>query len=95
MAEPIKRYDLITRYRCGDSIEELEPAEDGEWVRWEDVAAESQRFRVEIEKLINRWEEIEKLISKWDKRGGTWAGPVWKYCSDDLSALLRVGKGRS
>lgn len=35
----MKRYDLITNYRCGLAIEEMEPADDGEWVRWEDVQA--------------------------------------------------------
>lgn len=34
----MKRYDLVTNYRCGGAVEELEPAEDGEWVRYEDVA---------------------------------------------------------
>ncbi len=31
------RYDLVTNYRCGDAIEEMERADDGEWVRYEDV----------------------------------------------------------
>lgn len=36
--EDLKRYDLITNYRCGDSIEEMERNdEDGEWVRYEDI----------------------------------------------------------
>lgn len=35
----LKRYDLITNYRCGDAIEEMEPREDGEWVRYDDVEA--------------------------------------------------------
>lgn len=34
----LKRFDLITNNRCGDSIEEMEPSDDGEWVRFEDVA---------------------------------------------------------
>ncbi len=33
----MRRYDLITNYRCGSSIEEMERSDDGEWVRWEDV----------------------------------------------------------
>lgn len=32
-----QRYDLMTNNRCGSSIEEMEPADDGVWVRWEDV----------------------------------------------------------
>ena len=33
----VPRYDLITNYRAGSSIEEMERADDGEWVRYEDV----------------------------------------------------------
>ena len=36
--EALKRYDLVTNYRCGSSIEEMEPSDDGEWVRYEQVA---------------------------------------------------------
>jgi hypothetical protein len=32
-----KRCDLITNYRCGSAIEEMEPADDGDWLRYEDV----------------------------------------------------------
>jgi hypothetical protein len=32
-----QRYDLITNYRCGSSIEEMEESDDGVWVRYEDV----------------------------------------------------------
>ncbi len=35
-----KRYDLITNYRAGSAIEEMERADDGEWIRFEDVQAE-------------------------------------------------------
>ena len=35
----LKRYDLVTNYRAGSSIEEMEPADDGEWVRYEDIEA--------------------------------------------------------
>jgi hypothetical protein len=38
-ARLIQRYDLVTNYRCGSSIEEMERSDDGEWMRWEDVAA--------------------------------------------------------
>lgn len=34
-----KRYDLVTNYRAGSSIEEMERSDDGEWIRWEDVAS--------------------------------------------------------
>lgn len=56
--DPMKRYDLITNYRCGSSIEEMEPADEGEWVRWESVAsrlealeAERNALRAEVELL--------------------------------------------
>jgi hypothetical protein len=40
----IPRYDLVTNYRCGDAIEELERNDTGgEWVRWEDVFLSSDR----------------------------------------------------
>jgi hypothetical protein len=35
----VKRYDLVVNYRCGQSIEEMEPSDVGDWVRWEDVEA--------------------------------------------------------
>jgi len=41
----MKRYDLITNYRCGSAIEEMERADDGDWVRYEDVEAEVLRLR--------------------------------------------------
>ena len=46
-----KRYDLITNYRCGSSIEEMELADDGEWVRWESVEAELSALRAEQTRL--------------------------------------------
>lgn len=52
----MKRYDLITNYRCGSAIEEMEPSDDGEWVRYEDVAAVRagtlQEVRREVEKHL-------------------------------------------
>jgi hypothetical protein len=37
--EQLPRSDMVTNYRCGESIDELEPASDGEWVRVETVLA--------------------------------------------------------
>ena len=37
--EQLPRYDMVTNYRCGESIDELEKADDGEWVRVETVLA--------------------------------------------------------
>ena len=51
----VQRYDLITNYRCGASIEEMEQSDDGEWVRYEDVeqalAAEHRQYQEHVEKL--------------------------------------------
>lgn len=35
----MQRYDLVMNYRCGSSTEEMERADDGEWIRYEDVEA--------------------------------------------------------
>lgn len=35
----LARYDLITYYRCGASIEEMTPSENGDWVKFADVEA--------------------------------------------------------
>jgi len=45
------RYDLITNYRAGASIEEMEPSDDGEWVRYEDVEADLTRLRTELDAI--------------------------------------------
>lgn len=37
--EKLDRHDLVTNYRCGSAIEEMERADDGEWVRIDDVLA--------------------------------------------------------
>jgi len=53
-----KRYDLITNYRCGSSIEEMELADDGEWVRWESVEAELSALRAEQTRLREALESV-------------------------------------
>jgi hypothetical protein len=58
----MQRYDLVTSYRCGTSIEEMEKSDDGEWARWEDVLAMHDRLvteRNDIDK--KRTAEIERL----------------------------------
>jgi len=35
----VQRYDLMTNYRAGSSIEEMEKSDDGEWIRVDDVLA--------------------------------------------------------
>lgn len=51
MSEPLKRYDLVTNYRAGSSIEEMELADDGEWVRWESVEERVRALEAEREAL--------------------------------------------
>lgn len=50
------RYDLITNYRCGSAIEEMERSDDGEWVRFEDVVAALQS-----PKAPQGWQPIETV----------------------------------
>jgi hypothetical protein len=47
-----KRYDLITNYRCGSAIEEMEPSDDGEWVRYEDVEDYITALRMLVANLM-------------------------------------------
>jgi hypothetical protein len=67
-----QRYDLVTNYRCGDAIEEMEPSDDGEWVRYADVlasprasaATEMEHSREKaLEWVLNRAEEIVRYES--------------------------------
>jgi hypothetical protein len=37
LLKTLERWDLVTNYRCGGSIEELEVSEEGDLVRFEDV----------------------------------------------------------
>ena len=48
-----KRYDLVTNYRAGSSIEEMEPADDGEWVRYEDVASIQREVLVKADSYLS------------------------------------------
>ena len=47
----VQRYDLVTNHRCGSSIEEMERADNGEWIRYEDVAARLVALEREREEL--------------------------------------------
>jgi hypothetical protein len=33
----MQRYDLVTNFRCYQTIDEMERSEDGEWIRYEDL----------------------------------------------------------
>ncbi len=49
----MQRYDLVTSYRCGTSVDEMTRADEGEWVRWEDVDASLQEMAQELHAAIN------------------------------------------
>jgi hypothetical protein len=57
--EALKRYDLNTNYRCGDSIDEMERADDGDWVRVEDVLALLVGEEPPAENGVTRFEVID------------------------------------
>lgn len=58
----MKRYDLITNYRCGSAVEEMEPADDGEWVRYEEVAAVIAGYEQRM-RLIHWWASPERSLA--------------------------------
>jgi hypothetical protein len=94
-----QRYDLVTNYRCGSSIEEMERSEDGEWIRYEDVeaflTAEPPR---EVQQLIEKWrKEADRCERAKDARQDPYDDTGWAYINkaqvcrahaDELSALL-------
>lgn len=45
------RYDLVTNYRCGDAVEEMEQSADGDWVLWDLVEVEIARLQESIDIL--------------------------------------------
>jgi hypothetical protein len=47
-ATALKRYDLRTFYRCGESGDELVPNVDGGWVRYDDIASALDAARAEV-----------------------------------------------
>ena len=59
------RYDMVTNYRCGTSVEELEPSDDGEWVRYEDVQDENDMLRAhagQFEDLLHWQKDLTRLV---------------------------------
>ncbi len=59
-----KRYDLITNYRAGSSIEEMEPADDGEWVRWESIEVERATLTARCEALESERNEARMAATE-------------------------------
>jgi len=57
-----QRYNLVTNYRCGSAIEEMEQDDDGEWARWEAVLVMHDRLLTERNDIDKkRTAEIERL----------------------------------
>ena len=65
----MKRYDLITNYRCGSAIEEMEPSDDGEWVRYEDVEAQIAEVKSDLDAFVEHHLASEKaFVALQDER---------------------------
>ena len=94
----MKRYDLVTNYRCGASIEEMEPADDGEWVRFEDIPASplSEIERRLLEALKDKWRDQANALKSGPSRGATrdyedaLAADEIMVCVNELDALLKA-----
>jgi len=66
----MKRYDLITNFRCGASIEEMELADEGEWVRYEDIA-DCALCSIE-DGLVREWVMKARAVAKSKGLLPTW-----------------------
>lgn len=64
----LERYDLVTNYRCGSSIEEMEHSDDGEWMRFEDHAAIVAGYEQRLA-LIHWWSESATKVDAVDPVG--------------------------
>lgn len=64
MTDTPQRYDLVTNYRCGQSVEELEKADDGEWVRWEDVQARIEHAEAEVAQLRQGIDDLLAVVAR-------------------------------
>jgi hypothetical protein len=65
----IQRYDMILGTKCGEGWQELEPAEDGEWMRFEDHQRELERLRRLLSRLTGSAEYALKVGYKADDCG--------------------------
>lgn len=97
MSEPRngpKRYDMVTNYRCGQSVDELEPSDDGEWVRFEDVdpSVPLSAIRALVQQWREKRSEYEAVADdaatrdKW-KAVHFYRALAFKECADQLAAL--------
>lgn len=65
----VPRYDLVTNYRCGSSIEEMERNdENGEWVRYEDVETLAGRRAAPPE--AKEADELARIVEEESARVG-------------------------
>jgi len=60
----IQRYDLVTNYRCGSTIEEMERSDDGEWVRWEAVQERIHALEADVAELESLREKMSSLLTR-------------------------------
>ncbi len=85
MSEP-QRYDLITNYRCGSSIEEMERADDGEWIRWEAVEAEIAALRAQLA-------ESDKVVLDYINAPSVPDAPVFcAHCEHEMARCPKCKK---
>ena len=81
----MQRYDLVTNYRCGSAIEEMVRADDGEWVRYEDVG----QLLAALNSLRN--EVIAGFrIGEADSIGHTNARNILDKCQEASDAIVKA-----
>ena len=92
----MQRYDLVTYYRGGTSIEEMERSDDGEWVRWDGLLAATDRIRTEHHAWDKaRVAELQRLRSERDEakaqfdRHVEWAGQQDRIAGAQIQRLGR------
>lgn len=70
----MQRYDIVTNYRCGQSVEEMEKAEDGEWMRvpsCDDCQHQIAHYAPFFCRLLDRYcEDVGGFCGKFAEKGG-------------------------
>lgn len=74
----MQRFDLVTNYRCGSSIEEMEPSDNGDWVRFDDVRREIQSLREQLAALT-----AQKAIAEHHKALSLLGKSSWQEVVED------------
>jgi hypothetical protein len=78
----VKRYDLVQVNACYTTDHEMEPSEDGEWVRYEDIHEAAMS-------LVLKWRQkfpVASLMCADDYYAGQANGTL--KCSDQLEAAI-------